>query len=239
MPHTDAHLEPFTTSDGSVTLRDRDRDLLYRSKHGAATESRELFVEGTGLVRRTGDWVVLEFGFGGGMSFAQALIARNQRPTGHLHFHSVERDPVDPALAQHLPKEAAAQVAQALEQARACGEAHITSGHTTLHLYKASWKGFERPDIQAHALFHDPFGPEVDPGSWDRDAMAVAAAHIAPDGILATYTMAAHVRRAIAAAGLWVARAPGPGFKREVTLASPSAQALAHVEILTKYTPTS
>ena len=47
--------------------------------------------------------------------------------------------------------------------------------------------------------------------------MAQVAAHTAPGGSFATYTAAGHVRRALAAAGFAVTRAPGFAGKRHMS----------------------
>lgn len=74
-------------------------------------------------------------------------------------------------------------------------------------------------DGLADAWFLDGFAPAKNPELWGDALMAEVAAHTAPGGTLASYTAAGHVRRALAAAGLEVTRAPGFGRKRHMTVA--------------------
>jgi hypothetical protein len=72
-------------------------------------------------------------------------------------------------------------------------------------------------DASADAVYLDPFSPAVNPDAWTPDVLAALARRLRPGGVLASYTVAGHVRRALAAAGLEVAKVPGPvGGKREV-----------------------
>lgn len=73
------------------------------------------------------------------------------------------------------------------------------------------WQG------QADAWFLDGFSPAKNPELWSADLMAEVARHTAPGGTFATYTAAGHVRRALAAAGFAVERAPGHAGKRHMS----------------------
>lgn len=76
-------------------------------------------------------------------------------------------------------------------------------------------------------FFHDPFSIEASPELWSEAMFARLRSMAAADALLSTYAAASKARAAMAAAGWCVARAPGALGKREMTLASPSAEALA------------
>ena len=71
------------------------------------------------------------------------------------------------------------------------------------------------------AVFLDPFSPAAEPELWAPAFLAAIAARMAPRAVLSTYTSAARVRRALAAAGLGRGAGPRVGAKAGGTLASP------------------
>ncbi len=224
------HLEIVETGDGSKTLYDREKQVHYRNMSGARTESRYVFLEGTGLVDREAPWRVLELGFGAAVNFTQTTLACLEHDDGRLEYHSVEYAPVDPTLLEFHEGEVGDIARQALAEVRETDEpAHVTGfeGRVTLNLYPTKWLDFELPGLEAHAVYYDPFGPRSEPDSWTVACFENARRHMAEDGVLGTYSAATHVKRKIFEAGLWVASAPGPGRKREVTFASPARDELA------------
>ena len=74
-----------------------------------------------------------------------------------------------------------------------------------------AWQG------AADAWFLDGFSPAKNPELWSDALMAEIGHHTAPGGSFATYTAAGHVRRALAAAGFTVERAPGFAGKRHMS----------------------
>ncbi|QDG50229.1 tRNA (5-methylaminomethyl-2-thiouridine)(34)-methyltransferase MnmD [Persicimonas caeni] len=225
------HIDIVETADGSKTLYDRQKQVHYRNMAGAQTESRYVFLEGSGLVQRPAPWRVLELGFGAAVNFTQTVAAfEAQRAAGgRLEYHAVEYAPVSPELLDFHAGEAGDMARAALGEARDTGEvATVTStdGLLELHVYPVKWVDFESPGLDAHAVFYDPFGPRSEPDSWTVECFENARRHLAADGVLATYSAATHVKRKLFEAGFCVASAPGPGRKREVTFASPTRETL-------------
>lgn len=232
-------VEVVETRDGSKTLYDPVKQVHYRSMGGADNESRYVFVEGTGLLERPSPRRVLELGFGAAVNFTRTARACLQRG-GRLEYHSVEYAPVDPAALSFHTGYVGEMARRALEQLAERDEPVEVSGHEgriRLHLYPCAWRDFARPDLAADAVYYDPFGPRSEPDSWTRACFEVARRHMASEAVLATYSAATAVKRAMFAAGLWVASAPGPGRKREVTFASPSKarlQSRENLELLSR-----
>ena len=234
-------IEAVETRDGSMTLYDRDKQVHYRSIWGARSESRYVFVEGTGLADRGSPWRVLELGFGAAVNFTQTVQACLDHPEPiELEYHSVEYAPVAPELID-FHDGAVGQVARnALAEARRTGEPSLATGfdgRVRLWVHPTQWLDFGRPDLAADAVFYDPFGPRTEPESWTVACFEQARRHMVPSGMLATYSAATRVKRAMFEAGFWVASAPGPGRKREVTFASPDRNTLEqrdNLEILSR-----
>ncbi len=74
----------------------------------------------------------------------------------------------------------------------------------------------------ADAIFHDPFSPKVNPEMWTLEVFSVLRMMCKERGILATYSAATHVRRALHMAGFGVREGVSVGRKSPSTLASPS-----------------
>ncbi|MCK6511523.1 tRNA (5-methylaminomethyl-2-thiouridine)(34)-methyltransferase MnmD [Myxococcota bacterium] len=111
--------------------------------------------------------------------------------------------------------------------------AESPQGDIRLWLYPTPWQNAAIPlPSGAHAIYHDPFGPRVNPEAWGADCFAWMRQHIADDGILATYSAASHVRAALVAAGFALATTAGPVGKREITLAAVDHSVLSMYTLL-------
>ena len=232
-------IQTFKTDDGSVTLFDPTLNAHYRSTHGASTESTHVFVNGTRLPQRTSSWTVLELGLGGGMNLLQTLKTHKEQLTsGQLRYHTVDWNPVTAKHIRELAYETQgfeeshiALLMSLLEKAHNTPDASSVeivsedgSQHITLHI--GAWEDIDVTALQADAVYHDPFGPKVNPESWSTPCFTWSFNAIAPHGILATYSAASHVRIAMVQAGYHIASTDGPGKKREITLASPDPDTL-------------
>jgi tRNA U34 5-methylaminomethyl-2-thiouridine-forming methyltransferase MnmC len=225
------------TGDGSKTLHDRDRDLHYRSTHGARQESNHVFVHGTGLTEVAPPWTVLELGFGAAVNFTGTVSALP--PDGRLTYHAVEYAPVEPEYVGFHEGLGGDIAAEALRRVnRGDEEVVVVSGDgcIELHLHLLEWTEFRVAGVTADAVYFDPFGPRNEPDSWTARCFEVARDHMGPEAVLGTYSAASDVKRAMFEAGLHVASAPGPGRKREVTFASLSREALQSYELLSRDT---
>ncbi|RAL22824.1 hypothetical protein DL240_07990 [Lujinxingia litoralis] len=228
---------PFETSDGSLTLYDQERDVHYRSRHGAVSESRHVFLEGSGLVSRPGEWRVLELGFGAAVNLTQCVQAFRQSPRAtRLIYHTVDWRPVS---AEHLAfhEGEGGELARAVaDAAQACAGEAVRAlsedGAIEVVLHAAPWQQVRLPEgFCVDAVFHDPFAKEVNPEAWSPACFAWSLRASSPDARLATYSAATAVRQAMVEAGWVVARARGPGRKREMTVAAPAAPGLGELKI--------
>lgn len=226
------HVIPVETEDGSTTLHDTVREVSYRSHHGAVQESQHVFLEGTDIIKRTGVWRVAELGFGAAVNFVQTVAAfRDAAPAAiRLVYHSVDWRPV---TGEHLnfQRGDAGELARNAVEAIHGGDGPVATvesedSKVVLHLHAKPWEEARLAGIGAQAFYQDPFSKRVNPDAWSVDTFERAGKAMAPDGRLATYSAATSVKKAMFEAGLWVASAPGPGRKREMTVASPSRRIL-------------
>ena len=215
MPGSESRV--FLTPDGSRTAHSRRFGEAYGSRHGAATQARHVFVEGSGTHTHPAPQV-LEIGFGLGVNF-RATLADTQRRHVPLQYLAYEFDPA--------PAETLREVAQGGEGAEhplwpellrvwACSErVQLTHGGVTLTVHFTDALAAELPHEWATALYLDGFSPARNPEVWDEAFVTRLAGSLAPGGTLTTYSAAGRVRRALQAAGLAVERRPGAPGKRE------------------------
>lgn len=222
----------MTDSPLAWTEDDQPRSRLYGDVYFSAedglAESRAVFLQGCDLPARWAGrtrFVVGELGFGTGLNILALLdLWRRDRPPGaRLHVFSVEAHPItaeDAARAlAHWPE--IADLTRLLidrwpGQARGVHRVDLPELDATVDLAVmevedalSGWLG------QADAWFLDGFSPALNPAMWRDEVLALVAARTAPGGTAATFTVAGHVRRGLAAAGFEVAKRPGFGRKRE------------------------
>jgi tRNA U34 5-methylaminomethyl-2-thiouridine-forming methyltransferase MnmC len=198
-------------------------DDPYFSLQGGLAETGHVFLAGNGLPGRFGgQFRIGELGFGTGLNVldTQALWRAAGRP-GEVRFTTFEGFPLTEAeMARALSAfpEVGGLVPGLLAAVAAGGGAlepgftlEIVAGDVRETL--PAWGGV------VEAWYLDGFAPAKNPEMWGDEVMRAVSARLAPGGTLATYTAAGHVRRALAAAGLEVTRAPGYGRKRHMTLA--------------------
>lgn len=232
------------TGDGSHTFFDTDQNIYFRSLQGARTEADQVFVTGSRLAASEGPWRVLELGLGTALNFLATAEAWQRTAAGQpLIYTAVEAAPLAPELFRRLGHERRLKdpglveiVAGVLEQLlvpeQSC--AQVETQGICLRVYKAPWQECALPEnLRVDAIYHDPFGPKQNPEAWTTACFAWSGRHLDPArGRLVTYGAATAVRRAMVAAGLWIGALPGPGTKREMTVAALSPAALSDARLL-------
>ncbi|SDY20776.1 tRNA (5-methylaminomethyl-2-thiouridine)(34)-methyltransferase MnmD [Citreimonas salinaria] len=207
----------------AVPVSRRFDDPFFSLQNGLA-ETRHVFLQGNGLPARFRDgFHIAELGFGTGLNLLAALQAwRDSGVQGVLHFTTFEAYPLAPE-AMIRAQAAFPELASVADDLRPYwneGTRRIALPDLAFTLMEGdarktlpAWGG------RADAWFLDGFAPARNPQLWGDDLMAQVATHMTPGGSAATYAAAGHVRRALAAAGLEVARLPGYGRKRHMTVA--------------------
>lgn len=201
---------------------------VYFSREDGLAETRAVFLAGCGLPEAwTGRtyFTVGELGFGTGLNILALLDLwiRSRPEGGRLHIWSVEAHPIrkDQAAAAHAAWPELACISAVVRDRwprltpglhridlpefdatldLALGDAEILLGQ---------WAG------QADAWFLDGFAPSANPAMWSDAILRRVAECSASGARLATFTVAGHVRRGLAAHGFKVAKKPGHGRKRE------------------------
>lgn len=200
--------------EGGVPVSRRFDDP-YFSLNGGLAETRHVFLDGNDLpARLVPGFHVAETGFGTGLN----LLALASVAAVPVRFTSFEAYPLSaPDLARaHAAFPALAPLAAALRAAWPAPRFRVGMVDVEIILGDAreTLPGWQD---QADAWFLDGFSPAKNPELWSEALLQAVAAHTRPGGSFATYTAAGHVRRALAAAGFSVERAPGFAGKRHMS----------------------
>lgn len=220
----------LATADGSLTLQSERYGESYHSRHGALTEARHVFLEGSGVaarLARSEPTEVLEVGFGAGLN--AVVTADAAAATGApLRYLALERELLAAATLRALgyrrllrhPELADAVVAwRGALPPRPPAALRLELGCVTLELLLGDARTAPLPS-GVHAVYHDAFSPVANPELWQAPFLARLFRALAPGGALVSYTVQGAVRRRLAALGFVVTKVAGPpGGKREVLVA--------------------
>ena len=212
------------TDHGAVPVSTRFEDPYY-SLAGGLDETGHVFLAGNDLPARFGGaFAIAELGFGTGLNALATWAAwRDAGARGSVTFTSFEAFPLDTAT---LARALAAFPALDPLAARLVvlwtpdgGRFALDPGFTLEVVIGDARDTVPGWDGTADAWFLDGFSPARNPDLWEPALLRAVAERTAPGGTAATYSAAGHVRRALAAAGFTVTRAPGYGRKRHMTRA--------------------
>jgi tRNA U34 5-methylaminomethyl-2-thiouridine-forming methyltransferase MnmC len=227
-PDYASKIEVRTTGDGSPTLYVPALDEHYHSHHGAAQESRHVFIE-AGLqpllaagLGQNGLLRVLEVGLGTALNALLTLEAA-QAVGAHIKYDGYETFPLPAAAVAALAPQWSAKPAlsRAFEQLHAAAWSEVVEIDKTLFLTK-----IQRPVQQAdlgiglyNLVYFDAFAPEKQSELWTEDVFAKLYAAAAPGAVLVSYCAQGQFRRNLRAAGWLTEKLPGPPGTREMTRA--------------------
>ena len=202
---------------------------VYHSAHGGPAQARHVFLQGNDLPARwrgRDHYTVVETGFGLGLNFLETWRALEEDLQGpaRLDFVSVENHPFS---------------RRSLAAAHARWPEHQARSQTLLQAWPLPLAGFHRlelaggrivltlllgdaqtllPQVEARAdaFYLDGFAPERNPQLWSAEIFTQLARMAAPGASVATWSVAAGVRRGLAKAGCRVEKRPGFAAKREM-----------------------
>ncbi|AZZ91374.1 bifunctional tRNA (5-methylaminomethyl-2-thiouridine)(34)-methyltransferase MnmD/FAD-dependent 5-carboxymethylaminomethyl-2-thiouridine(34) oxidoreductase MnmC [Hahella sp. KA22] len=207
---------------------------IYFSKESGPEETDYVFLTGNRLRERFSraqpgaNFTIAETGFGSGLNFLMAwALWRECGPAdGHLHFTSVEFCPL--AL-EDLARchQAWPQLAEFARQLQAQYPAPMRGVHrcrfidqgVTLTLYLGDVVDWLTDcSFKADAWFLDGFSPKQNPEMWSESLFPLIASHAAQGCTVATFSAAGFIRRGLKEHGFNVSKAPGFGYKRDMTV---------------------
>ena len=225
-------LEIITTRDGSRTLYSRQYKQSFHSVHGALTEARHVFLEGSGteeLLKSKQEVRVLEIGFGAGLNWLITAAAARQNRT-RLTYTSLDKQIPGAELLSQLGYGeliGAPALATTVGEWRRSFSSDVPHGiynlphehESTLQLCIGEATEESFPDRSYDSIYFDAFDPGANPELWVPEFFGRLHEALRDGGCLATYSVAGHVRRTLTSSGFSVVRRPGPPGKRHVLAA--------------------
>jgi len=201
---------------------------VYHAIEGGPGQAREVFLAGNDLPSRwrgRDRFVILETGFGTGLNFLATATAWREDPrrSGRLHYLSLEKHPFPAAdLAElHSAWPEFALFAAELRQRwpillPGLHRLEFDSGRLVLTLVLGdATQLLRRLSARVDAFYLDGFAPDRNPEMWSPELCRALARLAAPGATLATWSVAAAVRQALARNGFVLEKRPGYGRKRE------------------------
>jgi tRNA U34 5-methylaminomethyl-2-thiouridine-forming methyltransferase MnmC len=228
-PLSEAKVEVRTTADGSPTLYVPALNEHYHSHHGAAQESRHVFIEAglrplleAGLGQNGHPLRLLEVGLGTGLN-ALLTLETAETAAATVAYDGYETLPLPPATVAALAPQWAATPALSGAfyrlHAAAWGEAGPLAPGFTLAKMQAPVQAAELPAATYDLIYFDAFAPEKQPELWTEAVFKKLYAAAAPGAVLVSYCAQGQFRRNLRAAGWLTEKLPGPPGKREMTRA--------------------
>ncbi|WP_374401263.1 bifunctional tRNA (5-methylaminomethyl-2-thiouridine)(34)-methyltransferase MnmD/FAD-dependent 5-carboxymethylaminomethyl-2-thiouridine(34) oxidoreductase MnmC [Niveibacterium sp.] len=204
-------------------------DDVYHPHAGAMGQARHVFLGGCGLPagwQGQDDYVVLETGFGLGHNFLATWEAWRADPkrSRRLHFISVEKHPfpvtdlAEAHAASGAPPDLAAKLrAQWPLAMPGFHRMHFDEDRVTLTLlFGEAHMLLPELHAQADAIYLDGFAPGKNPDMWSPAVFEALAERSHSDTRIATWSVSAWVRTALAEAGFLTDKQAGFAGKREM-----------------------
>jgi tRNA 5-methylaminomethyl-2-thiouridine biosynthesis bifunctional protein len=203
---------------------------VYHARAGALAQAEHVFLAGNALPGRWAGrsrFVVLETGFGLGNNFLATWAAwrRDARRCDTLWYLAVEKHPprrADLARAHagsSLPSLAADLLAAWPPLTPDLHLIDFDGGRVRLLLALGDIAAVLPEWVaQVDAFYLDGFAPARNPAMWDAWRLRQLPRLAAPGATVATWSVATALRQGLGAAGFEVAKAPGFGAKREMTV---------------------
>lgn len=212
--------------DGSA-FNPRFGDRYHSSHNHGLSQARGVFLQGNGLPAAWAhrqQWRIVETGFGCGLNFLVTWAAWRADPQRchMLHFTSTEAYPVASAdIMRAAPPEPVLQSLAAELAAQFVGltpgvhRLSFEDGRVLLTLLIGDATTLLRAHTtHADSLYLDGFSPRVNPHMWSTHMFAAVARHCQRGTTLATWCVAADVRKALTQNGFIVEKTPGIPPKR-------------------------
>jgi tRNA U34 5-methylaminomethyl-2-thiouridine-forming methyltransferase MnmC len=228
------------TSDGSRTLQRVGGKVAYHSTSGAATESRHVFLNNSGIFDRSAAAAparVLEIGFGTGLNFlltADRAIASGQS----LAYTAVDHALLSPGLFDEMGFRGLVSESSLVDQlagflsrpSRYVRQHEIDSGdincqgarsfcinfdatapiNPVLELWIADFMETTLPAGPFDTIYFDPFSPEIDGRPWDSGFLVTMRDTLKCGGTLVSYCVKSVVQKSLRESGFRVQTVPGP-----------------------------
>ncbi|MGH1393404.1 MAG: tRNA (5-methylaminomethyl-2-thiouridine)(34)-methyltransferase MnmD [Trichormus sp.] len=227
MSDIENNFTPQLTADGSLTFFSQEFGEAFHSHFGAKQESFFKFASPTQLskIAKKPALRLLDICYGLGYNTAAALqTIWAVNPSCYVELIGLELNPSVPqaAIAHHLLDNWNYDYTHILTKLAFDQQVETDQLQATLLIGDArdSIRRVNQSGFQADAIFLDPFSPPQCPQLWTVEFIQQVALCLHVDGMLATYSCAASVRRALLLAGLQIGSTPPVGRRSPGTVAA-------------------
>ncbi|MGF1489984.1 MAG: tRNA (5-methylaminomethyl-2-thiouridine)(34)-methyltransferase MnmD [Prochloraceae cyanobacterium] len=223
-----SNFSPKLTADGSFTFFSNEFNEDFHSHFGAKQEAIAKFVEPCQIAQKAAKsdrLCLLDICYGLGYNTAAALaVIWQTNPKCFVEWIGLEINPQISlqAIDRQLLNEYPSPIPKLLKQLTTTDRLETSQFLGTLLVGDARikiQKVLDRNFI-ADAIFLDPFSPPKCPQLWTVEFLNLVAKCLKPTGIIATYSCAASVRKALSLSGLKLSSSFGLGRPAPGTVAS-------------------
>lgn len=199
--------EIIETEDGSLSLFSKAFNEGCHSSHGAATETRYIYVDGCEVKDRKVN-CIFEVGFATGLGFIETYKVLDE-----FLFYSTELDEKLVLWANEKNKifDSFEKVDNTYVGIKGKARAIILIGDARETIKNYS---FEKP---FQAIYQDAFSPKRNPTLWTKEWFTDLKELSSEEVILSTYSASSRVKKALFSAGWIVEEREGFAFKRSST----------------------
>lgn len=234
--------DKIITADGSKTFYSSEFGETFHSKYGAKSEAEITYLQGCQIerkIKQKNSLKILDICYGLGYNTATLLdfILKNNSQCSivqrccAIELIALELDETVPkqALENNLLENWSSETREILEELLREKQINLPSikmqlliGDARETLAKLVPKNF-----QADAVFLDPFSPPKCPQLWTVEFLTLVANSLDDEGIIATYSCSAGVRKAFQLAGLTIGNNFSVGRRSPGTVATKGKQPLS------------
>jgi len=216
-------LEIVKTADGSNTIFNSEVGEHYHSKHGAAQESRHVFIQaGLSYFLENNSAAtlvsVLEIGFGTGLNFLLSADFCTGKEIS-LDYTGIEAYPLSLEMISHTGYDQ--YISRQLWQKFIADYDSLFISpielipNCKLQIANCKLLNFQS-DKQYDIIYFDAFAVAHQPEMWDEAAISHTVGFLKPGGVFVTYAITGNLKRALKTLGCKVEKAPGAPGKREM-----------------------
>jgi tRNA U34 5-methylaminomethyl-2-thiouridine-forming methyltransferase MnmC len=227
------------TGDGSHTLYSSRFGQHYHSTNGAVAESRHIFFEQNGLktaLEECDQLNILEVGFGTGLNLLLLMdYYYSLKSTAKIQYYSIEAYPISDQKSAALNYEEHLKYPELIQKLLSLF-GRLKKGWNTFSMaprievviFYGFFADYKHEQDSFDFILHDAFSPAANPDLWNAAVFEKLLKWSKSQAVMTTYCAASKARAAMASAGWKAERAQGAAGKREMTVASPTAQTLSH-----------
>jgi len=208
------------TSDGSHSLYIRALNETYHSTHGAATESKYVFLE-QGVLhflseRNVNELRILEVGFGTGLNALMMLDFARANPHLCIKYDTLEPYPLEESVYGIFNFANYFDHVDAKDLIEIHAQMSMSSGGFEMDKHHVKLQEISLIDAHYDIIFFDAFAPNKQPEMWEIPVFQQLYQTLGIGGVLVTYCAQGQFKRNLKAAHFEVETLEGPPGKKEM-----------------------